>query len=152
MLKPQKHNCTFSLMMMILMMTKMMCLKPVLMRVSPFFRSSSRPQNRAAAVDRSTPTTRMMAAMALRYSYALHDSRIKKRQRQRQLWRSIFRKWLSFFLSFHRACLLSLRVKLKTTFKATPHRAAAFFFCSLSAHENSLKLKCSAYSTPSSSS
>ena len=56
----------------------------VLIRVSPFFRSSSRPRNRAAVVARSTLTTRTMAAMALRYSYALHDSRIKKRQRRRR--------------------------------------------------------------------
>ena len=78
-----------------------------------FFRSSNRPQNRAAVEARSTRPTRRMAAMAQRYVfiynihtyilihmlliYALHDSRIKKRRRRRQLWRSILE---SGFLSF----------------------------------------------------
>ena len=96
--------------MMILMMT-MMCLCGAHACFHNFFRSSSRPQNRAAVEARSTRPTRRRAAMARRYVfiyirmyilhmlliYALHDSRIKKRRRRRQLWRSILE---SGFLSF----------------------------------------------------
>ena len=97
---------------MILMMT-MMCLCGAHACFHNFFRSSNRPQNRAAVEARSTRPTRRMAAMAQRYVfiynihtyillhmlliYALHDSRIKKRRRRRQLWRSILE---SGFLSF----------------------------------------------------
>ena len=111
---PAAHPLTASLqlMMMILMMT-MMCLCGAHACFHNFFRSSSRPQNRAAVEARSTRPTRRMAAMAQRYVfiyvcnmyilihmlliYALHDSRIKKRRRRRQLWRSILE---SGFLSF----------------------------------------------------
>ena len=63
----------------------------------PFYRSWSRPRNRAVVGARSTQQTRTMAVVMPRYSYALHDSRIKKRRRRRQLWRSILE---SGFLSF----------------------------------------------------
>ena len=103
-----KPNGITAVMMMILMMT-MMCLCGAHACFHNFFRSSSRPQNRAAVEARSTRPTRRMAAMARRYVfiytyilhmlliYALHDSRIKKRRRRRQLWRSILE---SGFLSF----------------------------------------------------